>query len=159
PHGIVRGALTIMLHSPAMKPRTFAMVVLAVSAVVVSAQRPAIDAAFEQFWSAKRPAEAQRQVDAVLRSGVTLDDRIARLRRGRPYVAEKTGQVRLTNRTLDGIEHQFAVNVPDSYDPARTYQVRFQLHGGVMMRSDNRIVGPGTVGALTGAEQIYVVPY
>ena len=28
-----------------------------------------------------------------------------------------------------------------------------------MMRSENRIVGAGTVGALTGAEQIYIVPY
>jgi hypothetical protein len=28
-----------------------------------------------------------------------------------------------------------------------------------MMRSDSRVVGPGTVGALTGVEQIYIVPY
>jgi len=81
------------------------------------------------------------------------------LRKGRAYAPQATGQVRLSNRTADGVEHQFALNIPDTYDPARAYQVRFQLHGGVMMRSDGRVVGPGTVGALTGVEQIYIVPY
>jgi pimeloyl-ACP methyl ester carboxylesterase len=148
-----------MLHSAAMKTRWVAAAILAISAAVLSAQRPAVDAAFEQFWSAKDPAEAQRCVDDIVRSGVTFDEAYTRLRRGRTYSTSKTGQVRLSNRTADGIEHQFAINVPESYDPARKYQVRVQLHGGVMMRTDNRIVGPGTVGALTGAEQIYVVPY
>ena len=49
--------------------------------------------------------------------------------------------------------------MPDTYDPARRYQVRIQLHGGVGGRATNAPVGNGTVGALTGAEQIYVVPY
>ena len=63
----------------------------------------------------------------------------------------------MENRTSDGTEHFFAVNVPDSYDPARRYQVRIQLHGGVGGRATNAPVGNGTVGTLTGAEQIYVV--
>jgi len=128
------------------------------SAVVV-AQPATIDAAFGQFWAAKHPADAQQHVDAIVRSGVGFEDAYRRLRQGRPYTTQPTGQVRLSNRTPDGIEHHFALNVPDAYDPARAYQVRFQLHGGVMMRTENRIVGAGTVGALTGAEQIYIVPY
>ena len=139
--------------------RLLAAAALAVSAAVVSAQPPSIDAAFEQFWSAKSLTEAQRQVDAIERSGIAFDEAYARLRRGRTYAAAQSGQLRLTNRTSDGVEHQYAVNIPEPYDPSRRYQVRVQLHGGVMMRSDNRIVGPGTVGALTGAEQIYIVPY
>ena len=57
--------------------------------------------------------------------------------------------------------------MPETYDPARTYQVRVQLHGGVMMREtgDPRgrggRSGPGGRGGggpLEGAEQIYVLP-
>jgi predicted peptidase len=65
----------------------------------------------------------------------------------------------MDNRTPDGVEHFFAVNVPDTYDPARRYQVRIQLHGGVGGRATSAPVGDGTIGALAGAEQFYVVPY
>src|SRR5262249_19683192 len=71
--------------------------------------------------------------------------------------------VRLINRSGKGIgvEHHYAVTVPDAYDAARAYPVRIQLHGGVMMRQHN--VPPanaGGIGALAGDEpQIYVVPF
>jgi hypothetical protein len=39
-------------------------------------------------------------------------------------------------------EHSYWLVVPASYDPARTYQVRFQLHGGVM-REDPSLRGDG----------------
>src|SRR5262249_34894074 len=106
------------------------------------AQTSAIDAAFNQFWAAKNPREAQETVSCVLKSGVGFDEAYRRLRKGRPYTAQPTGQVRLANRTADGVEHNFVLNIPDGYDPARAYQVRFQLHGGVMMRTENRSVGP-----------------
>jgi pimeloyl-ACP methyl ester carboxylesterase len=146
-----------------MTNRALALAISAVAVVatagLLDAQPAAVDAAFARFWSAKNATEAQQQIDAILKSGVGFDDAYGRLRRGRPYTTQPTGQVRLSNRTADGVEHQFVLNIPDTYDPARAYQVRFQLHGGVMMRSENRIVGPGTVGALTGVEQIYIVPY
>jgi len=50
------------------------------------------------------------------------------------------------------------VNVPPAYDPARRYQVRFHLHGGVGARETNQPRGTGEIGALAGAEQIYVIP-
>jgi acetyl esterase/lipase len=65
----------------------------------------------------------------------------------------------LTNRTEDKIEHYYAVTVPPAYDSARRYQVRFQLHGGVMGRSTNQPRNSGDIGALAGAEQFYVIPY
>lgn len=124
------------------------------------AQAPAnrIDASFEKFWSAKNPDEAERVVDEVLKSGVTFDEAYRRLKAGRAYAGEKTGIVKLSNRTKDGVEYFYALNVPANYDPARQYQVRFQLHGGVGGRADNQPRGTGE-SPLPGAEQIYVVPY
>jgi hypothetical protein len=46
--------------------------------------------------------------------------------------------------------------VPDTYDPARKYPVRIQLHGGVS-RPEAALRGNG-IGALAGADQIYVLP-
>ena len=117
------------------------------------------DGAFETFWSASSPGEATRLAEPILKSGVGFDEVYNRLQRGRSYVARDTGVVRMENRTSDGVEHFFAVNVPETYNPAHRYQVRIQLHGGVGGRATNAPVGNGTVGALTGAEQISVVPY
>src|SRR6185295_1947989 len=64
------------------------------------------------------------------------------------------------NRTKDGVEHNFAVTVPPNDDPAKRYQVRFQLHGGVSGRNNNLPRGNGQIGALAGApDQFYVLPY
>ncbi len=144
-----------------MTRQALACATLAVITAVglASAQSNAIEAAFAGFWAARNPAEAQRRVDNIAGSGVGFDDAYRRLRQGRPYSSQPVGQVQLTNRAADGVEHAFVLNVPDTYNPAHAYQVRFHLHGGVMMRSENRVVGTGTVGALTGAEQIYIVPY
>jgi membrane-associated protease RseP (regulator of RpoE activity) len=124
-----------------------------------SARTAAADTAFEAFWSASSPEEAARLADPIVRAGVPFDEAYRRLQHGRSYSARDTGLVRMENRTSDGVEHFFAVTVPDTYDPARRYQVRIQLHGGVGGRRTSAPVGNGTVGALTGAEQIYVVPY
>jgi poly(3-hydroxybutyrate) depolymerase len=141
----------------------FALLVAFAAAAVfggrMAAQTSAADAAFATFWSASSPEEAARLADAVIRAGVTFDDAYRRLQRGRTYVARDSGVVRMDNRTADDVEHLFAVTVPEHYDPARRYQVRIQLHGGVGGRATNKAVGDGTVGQLAGAEQFYVVPY
>jgi acetyl esterase/lipase len=118
-----------------------------------------IDAAFEKFWLADSPEQATRLADDVVKSGVTFDDALGRLRAGRRYTTQQSGIVRLMNKTRDGVEHYFAVNIPDGYDPQKKYQVRFQLHGGVDGRTDNQPRGSGAIGQLAGAEQIYVLPY
>lgn len=117
------------------------------------------DAAFTKFWDARSPAEASRSVDAIISTGITYDEALRRLRMGRTYAARKSGVVMLTNRTDDRLEHYYAVTVPPAYDPAKRYQVRFQLHGGVMGRSTNQPRNSGDIGALAGAEQFYVIPY
>ena len=141
----------------------FGLVVVVVCAAGIAgrpaAQAPAADLAFRAFWSATSPEEAARLVDPLLRAGVQFDEAYRRLQQGRSYTARDTGVVRMDNLTSDGVEHFYAVNVPGTYDPARRYQVRIQLHGGVGGRATNAPVGNGTVGALAGVEQIYVVPY
>ena len=126
---------------------------------VGAAQSTGVDTAFDAFFAVASRADAASRVEAVLKSRVAFDDAYRRLRRGRTYQPQPTGIVRMENRTADGVEHFFAVDVPDSYQPGRRYQVRFQLHGGVSGRRTNAPVGTGSVGALAGAEQIYVIPY
>ena len=118
-----------------------------------------IESAFQKFWAADSPAAAAKATDQVLKSGVTFDDALRRLKQGRTYGAQKEGVVELSNRTTDGVEHNYAVTIPPGYDPAKRYQVRFQLHGGVGGRTDNKPRGNGQIGTLAGAEQIYVIPY
>jgi hypothetical protein len=118
-----------------------------------------IAAAFQKYWAAGSPAEAVRDIDDIAKSGVTFDEALRLLRAGRTYTAQKTGVIMLQNHTEDDLEHYYAVNVPADYDPSRRYQVRFQLHGGIGGRQDNKPRGDGAIGALEGAEQIYVLPY
>ncbi len=135
------------------------LVTLSSPSAAGQAATAAVDAAFTRFWDARTPADAARAGDAVLAAGVSYDDALRRLRQGRPYAAQKPGVVMLTNRTEDKVEHYYAVTVPPAYDPAKRYQVRFQLHGGVMGRATNQPRNSGEIGALAGAEQFYVIPY
>lgn len=124
-----------------------------------AANAAAVDAAFAKFWNARSPAEAAQSVDALVNAGVGYEEALRRLKRGRSYPPQKSGVVMVTNRTDDKVEHYYAVTVPPAYDPARRYQVRFQLHGGVMGRSTNQPRNSGDIGALAGADQFYVIPY
>jgi len=117
------------------------------------------EAAFQHFFAADSPDAAARNAEEIEKAGVTFDEAWRRLNQGRSYAAQQSGVVLLKNRTEDGVEHAYAVNVPAGYDPARRYQVRFQLHGGVGGRPDNSARGTGEIGSLAGAEQIYVLPY
>lgn len=121
--------------------------------------RSTIDAAFEKFLAADSPEAASRLAGPIEKAGVSFDDAVERLKQGRAYTAQKTGVFLLKNRTADGTQHYYYVNIPPAYDPGRRYQVRFQLHGGIGARTDNRPRGSGEIGTLAGAEQIYVLPY
>ncbi|MGH9592519.1 MAG: hypothetical protein ACRD5L_05465 [Bryobacteraceae bacterium] len=134
---------------------------IACCAITVVALLPAQaqDVAFQKFFAADSPGAAARVGDDIVKTGISFDEAWRRLKAGRTYTAQETGVVQLKNRTSDGIEHYYSVNMPAGYDPARRYQVRFQLHGGIGGRRDNKPRGNGGIGALAGAEQIYVLPY
>jgi predicted esterase len=135
------------------------LLVFAVFATAYGQTRSA-DALFQKFWAAASPGDAEKVAAEIVKSGVTFDDALARLKAGRQYTAQAAGVVMLRNKTKDGVEHNYAVNVPANYSPAKRYQVRFQLHGGVGGRVGNEPRGNGDIGALAGpAEQFYVLPY
>ena len=94
---------------------------------------------------AQPPAGAGR-VDAA------FDAEYARLKQGRVYAKDVP---KGTLRKRHGAFNYWLV-IPDAYDPSQKYQVRFQLHGGVM-REDSSLRGDGSV-RLQGAEQIYIMP-
>jgi hypothetical protein len=156
-----------------MKPKRLAYLLAIVATILAlraanaqnksaSAKQPtsaAVDTAFQHFWAAGSPAEAAQHVDEIIKTGVTFDEALRRLKMGRSYSAQASGVFILKNRTEDDVEHNYAVNIPPQYDPARRYQVRFQLHGGIFGRANNQPRGTGEIGALAGAEQIYVLPY
>ena len=131
----------------------------ALAAALGAAAPPSVDAAFQKFWSAKNPDDAAKAAGAVVSSGVSFDDALAALKRGRSYSPQvKRGLVHLQRRSVQG-EFFYDLSVPDSYDPERPYQVRVQLHGGVMMREISQPrSGRGSGVTLPGAEQIYVMP-
>ncbi len=119
-----------------------------------------VDAAFQKFWASDSPAAAGREASDIEKSKITFDETLKRLKAGRTYGPQKTGIVQGKNRTSDNIEHFYSINVPANYDPAKKYQVRFQLHGGVGGRTSNQPTGSGQIGQLAGdTEQIYVLPY
>jgi hypothetical protein len=146
---------TRSFHAPALTAALLAAVTALAPASRAAA--PAVDDAFARFWAAADPYEADGAAKALKTAGVTFDDAYARLKAGRAYRADApTGVVRKV-RTIPAEEYPYTIDVPASYDPARRYQVRVQLHGGVGRR-DPVQRGDGSIGQLAGAEQIYVLP-
>src|SRR5207249_5604876 len=130
---------------------------VALSATQSSA--PAADAAFSRFFHARTAREAAAAADQIVASGVGFDEAIGRLKQGRVYSRDvPRGVVQGSYRSETG-EYFYTLDVPESYDPARKYQVRAQLHGGVGRIEANRPPRSGSNGRLSGVEQIYVMPY
>jgi poly(3-hydroxybutyrate) depolymerase len=132
----------------------------AVTGLILS-QQSGVDAAFDRFWAAPNIRDASERVGDVLRSGVSFDDAYRRLKEGRRYEPRPAGTTRsAVVSSFSRTEHYYTVTLPDHYDPSKKYQVRVQLHGGVMMRHSNAPPSTaGGIGNLAGAEQIYIVPF
>lgn len=145
--------------------RSAAVAALCVSAAVcgtasraatAQAATPGVDSAFKRFWDATTPPQAATAAGQIVTSGVLFDDAFARLERGRTYTAKvPRGIVSLVHR-IGGTDFPCVLEVPGTYDPGKKYHVRVQLHGGVGRPE----AAPRTngIGALAGAEQIYVLP-
>src|SRR5882672_8723587 len=135
------------------------ILVVQVAAVLCATQASAqaADAAFSSFFGARTAREAAAAADQIVASGVGFDEVFRRLRQGRGYSRDvPRGVVQGSYRTETG-EYFYTLDVPESYDPARAYQVRVQLHGGVG-RIEASAPRAGSNGRLPGAEQIYLMP-
>jgi poly(3-hydroxybutyrate) depolymerase len=98
------------------------------------------------------PVALCAQLTAQGPAAPSFDAEYARLKEGRTYAKTvPTGAMKKRHGA-----YPYWLVVPASYDPAKRWQVRFQLHGGVM-REDNSLRGDGSV-RLAGDDQIYVMP-
>lgn len=131
---------------------------LAAAVAVVSGQGDT-DAAFNRFFQAATADEVASASDAIVASGVAFDEAYARLKRGRTYTATVPRGVVQGSHRNDSGEYFYTLDVPQRYDPARRYQVRVQLHGGVGRIEQSAAPASAPAGRLAGVEQIYVYPY
>src|SRR5689334_3433001 len=119
-----------------MMTRSLGLMVMAamIAALTLASSQtaaPAVDAAFARFFAARSAQEIAAATEQIVASGVTFDEALGRLRQGRRYSADvPRGIVQKSYRSETG-EYFYALDVPESYEPARKYQVRVQLHGGV----------------------------
>ena len=130
-------------------------------ALVASAQDPgtAIDRAFRAFWSAPNAAAAADRIDGILKTGVSFDEALSRVRHGRDYEADvPRGRQFRRLRTFDGIDHEYTFIVPQTYDPSHPFQVRFQLHGGMARARPPAVDRVRTDALPSGVEEIVVFP-
>jgi dienelactone hydrolase len=110
-----------------------------VSATQLLAQSPgAVDKAFADFWKAEDARAAGRVVERVVKSGVSFDEAYARLKAGRTYGKEKTGELPMRFTAAAGMLFENRVEIPVDYVPSRRWQMRVQLHGGVSRPAPTR---------------------
>jgi hypothetical protein len=129
----------------------------AVVTLVVPARQASssVDAAFAKFWAATRLADAAKAGLEVSKTEISFEEAYGRLKHGRPFDAHPPVGIVESRRG----EYTYHLDVPATYDSARQYQVRFQLHGGIAApRDTNERRGQSGIGRLAGAEQIYVLP-
>jgi len=115
-------------------------VALAISAHAAQA-RINLEKALEDFWKADDVRGAERAGERLARSGIDFDTLYARLRAGRPYRAEKTGEFAMRFPAGAGLLFENSIEVPAAYTPERAWPLRVQLHGGVNRRSQTAVSG------------------
>ncbi len=142
-----------------MKQIRIATVVVAAALLlggVLRAASPASEAALAQFVGAATAADAARAADAVIKTDATFDEAYTALKKGRGYSGDVPRGIVRASHTLGKLTFHYQLDVPQTYDPNRRYQLRVQLHGGVG-RPDPTPRGNG-IGSLAGVEQIYLLP-
>jgi PDZ domain-containing protein len=93
------------------------------------------------------------------RAADEFDEMYARLKQGRVYSRDVRRGIVQGSRRTDSGEYFYTLEIPESYDPARKYQARVQLHGGVGRIEASTPPRSGSSARLEGVEQIYVMPY
>lgn len=85
------------------------------SVLIITAAAPArqdtgrIDRAFDAFFSASDRTGAAGRIEAILKTGVSFDDALSRVRHGRAYDADVPRGLQFgRTRTFDGLDHRYA---------------------------------------------------
>jgi dienelactone hydrolase len=102
-----------------------------------AADSAAIDQAFKEFWDAGDPGGAVKRIADILKTGVTFEDALARVRRGRDYSPDAPHGTQRFLQRVTTLDHAYTILIPENYDSTRPYPVRVQLHGGA-----NRLAPP-----------------
>lgn len=119
-----------------------AAVVLAIAPVRAQHQGP-IDEAFADFWKADDPRGAEKAAERIAKAGIDFNTAYQRLKAGRPYGKEKTGEVSMRFPAGTGVLFDNGIEIPLDYTPDKPWQLRVQLHGGVNRASAPAIGGGG----------------
>ncbi len=114
-----------------------------------------VDAAFKTFWDAPDTAAADKTVRGIIDSGADFDEIWTKLKAGRTYTKEKTGVIRMS-ASVGGVSVENLIEIPTEYDPAKKWEVRVQLHGGVG-REPQEGRQPQSL-RIPGESQIYLEP-
>lgn len=131
-----------------------------------SAQEPApgagqqgLEGDLQRFWSAPSPQERAAVARAIVAGGASFETVLGGLRRGRAYADDVPRGRLLRERTgVGGLRHPYMILVPQDYDPARRWPVRFDLHGGMGADEWKELDGSWSPGWREAREQIVVVP-
>jgi dienelactone hydrolase len=141
--------------------RTRAVLAVLLGALAVAAYAHAlraaenVDAAFKVFWDAPNAGAAEKSVRGIIDSGADFDSIWAKLKAGRTYANEKTGVIR-TSTSVGGVTVENLIEIPAEYDPAKKWELRVQLHGGVG-REPQEGRPPQSL-RIPGESQIYIEP-
>lgn len=86
----------------------------------------------QAFLDAEGEAATESAAQAIIDSGLLIDDVYRDLSRGRAYAPTvPVGRQERDRQNRDGQLHRYFYDVPSDYRPDRSYPVRFYLHGGV----------------------------
>ncbi|MEE8367430.1 MAG: PDZ domain-containing protein [Thermoanaerobaculia bacterium] len=94
---------------------------------------------WQVYWKAGTAHQAQRASRKLVESGIGFDEAHAGLARGRPYGGKvRRGLSRKARVGRGGLQHLYAVVVPEDYSSETSYPVTFYLHGGVLRPAPSR---------------------
>jgi predicted esterase len=116
--------------------------IIAALAVTSGAQGPAnLDRLFADFWKAEDARSAERAGERIAKAEPDFDALYARLKAGRVYGKEKTGDFSIRFAAGAGVLFDNAIEVPAEYTPERRWALRVQLHGGVNRQTAQSLGG------------------
>jgi dienelactone hydrolase len=110
--------------------RVACVALMAVAATSLAAGQT-LERAFADFWKADGRRAAERAAERVLKTGAGFETIYARLKAGRAYGKERTGEFAIRSAAGAGTLFDNHIEIPDDYTPDRKWPVRVQLHGGV----------------------------